>query len=806
MHQQPRPEKRRRGAMPAPAITSARPGLVRILWVVPYLFLEGVTSARRAPWTTVVLPPYAGLHVRNEVLSLDLNSRIRGGDSSVEISSTGDLGETTDQVDDLDTRVRAAMQRLGLGGPASAADDDEEDEEETEDQQVTAEENCANGVCSVPETRDVYQLAKDLAVELNVDPQVALAALGSTRKDKDEEESSFDVDAARKMIQDELQYINSIPEDDDRVKLLVAEGFDTFLVRRALAFVEGDVNDARAVLEAEREDADMEEMAEEEASVGAAGPTTFKTVAVKTDFDPTQIGASNAAEALSTTAGIASSQRSASKADVVFEATTAQIQELVLESPVPVLLDIYADWCGPCKVLGPALEDMAVKSGGLFRLVKVNTDKERPVSDALEVSALPTVFAIRDGRIVHTFQGMPRSEQAMKSFMLGLLTPQPVGTDPVFDPPVTPHEKDKYAQLTAKLVKMAGVASFSFASRERLQDRITVHLDKLATETTDLVAMEETCNMLRSLLSNVIRDPLARKYRTVKLSNKKIHQAVTQYPAAVSILNSVGFKPQDSESEELLTLGRDKKVVNVAPLSIVQNTIDRWLSNHRSEVSAAERKRRDMEERARLHAEGAFDKTETESDEEEEKNEVDTNVCRLNVRIEGKKKVHQLELHSDDPLEYVLTRLPIKDLRDDTEVKITCAAKRLVLTDRQAIASQSLRQLGLTPSSSIVVSVASKKDDEAEAKSILSTRAAKKTKKKTGSHTMHSIGVYAKDDNAKGELVESGGGAVYEQDVTDDEEEPPPTPLKRKSKRKDAKRDKPRQNLEDEAEQDENDD
>ncbi|OEU21643.1 hypothetical protein FRACYDRAFT_287510, partial [Fragilariopsis cylindrus CCMP1102] len=100
----------------------------------------------------------------------------------------------------------------------------------------------------------------------------------------------------------------------------------------------------------------------------------------------------------------------AKREDVIFEATTAQIQELVLESPVPVLLDIYADWCGPCKVLGPALEDMAIKSGGMFRLVKINSDNEKPVSQALEVTALPSVYGVRDGKIVHMFQGMPKSE------------------------------------------------------------------------------------------------------------------------------------------------------------------------------------------------------------------------------------------------------------------------------------------------------------------------------------------------------------------------------------------------------------
>jgi thiol-disulfide isomerase/thioredoxin len=53
----------------------------------------------------------------------------------------------------------------------------------------------------------------------------------------------------------------------------------------------------------------------------------------------------------------------ARKVDCVFEATSANFQQLVLESKVPVLVDIYADWCGPCKQLGPMLESAAMKSG-----------------------------------------------------------------------------------------------------------------------------------------------------------------------------------------------------------------------------------------------------------------------------------------------------------------------------------------------------------------------------------------------------------------------------------------------------------
>ena len=89
----------------------------------------------------------------------------------------------------------------------------------------------------------------------------------------------------------------------------------------------------------------------------------------------------------------------AKKEDVVFEVTAANFQQIVLESPVPVLLDVYADWCGPCKQLGPVLEQAAIKAGGMFRVAKVNADNEKAVSEALGVTGLPTVFTVSKGKI-----------------------------------------------------------------------------------------------------------------------------------------------------------------------------------------------------------------------------------------------------------------------------------------------------------------------------------------------------------------------------------------------------------------------
>lgn len=83
----------------------------------------------------------------------------------------------------------------------------------------------------------------------------------------------------------------------------------------------------------------------------------------------------------------------------MFDVTAANFQKVVLESPVPVLLDVYADWCGPCKQLGPVLEQAAIRAGGMFRLAKVNSDQQRAVAEALKVTGLPTVYTVNKGKL-----------------------------------------------------------------------------------------------------------------------------------------------------------------------------------------------------------------------------------------------------------------------------------------------------------------------------------------------------------------------------------------------------------------------
>jgi putative thioredoxin len=83
---------------------------------------------------------------------------------------------------------------------------------------------------------------------------------------------------------------------------------------------------------------------------------------------------------------------------------------------VPVLVDFWASWCGPCKQLTPVLEKLVLQAGGLVKLVKVNADENQDLCQQLRVQSLPTVYAFKNGQPVDAFMGaLPESQ--VKAFI-----------------------------------------------------------------------------------------------------------------------------------------------------------------------------------------------------------------------------------------------------------------------------------------------------------------------------------------------------------------------------------------------------
>lgn len=94
-----------------------------------------------------------------------------------------------------------------------------------------------------------------------------------------------------------------------------------------------------------------------------------------------------------------------------YQFTKDNIKDEVVDSKEPVLIDFYADWCGPCKMMMPVVEQIANEYDGRLKVGKINSDEEQELAQAFQVMSIPNFFIVKDGKIVDQIIGaMPKAE------------------------------------------------------------------------------------------------------------------------------------------------------------------------------------------------------------------------------------------------------------------------------------------------------------------------------------------------------------------------------------------------------------
>ena len=100
--------------------------------------------------------------------------------------------------------------------------------------------------------------------------------------------------------------------------------------------------------------------------------------------------------------------------------TAANFETEVTNSDIPVLLDFWATWCGPCRMIAPFVEELSAEYAGRLKVGKVNVDEEAELATQFRITAIPTLLLVKDGKVAQQAVGY-RSKKDLEDMVLSVL-------------------------------------------------------------------------------------------------------------------------------------------------------------------------------------------------------------------------------------------------------------------------------------------------------------------------------------------------------------------------------------------------
>jgi len=215
----------------------------------------------------------------------------------------------------------------------------------------------------------------------------------------------------------------------------------------------------------------------------------------------------------------------------VFDATTDRFEADVIQRSlqVPVLIDFWATWCGPCKTLGPILEKLAADYHGAFELAKVDVDKEQQLAAAFQIRSVPTVILAKGGQLVDGFpgalpEGQLREFLAHHGIVPGAAANEELVPEDVPQPPLDPQA------VVASLREQIAAAP----------DNAELSLD-LALALARIGESDEAGRLLDALPANLAADDRARTARAALGFSTLLRDA----PTAETLDARIAADPRD---------------------------------------------------------------------------------------------------------------------------------------------------------------------------------------------------------------------------------------------------------------------